>query len=158
MSTVSVLNVEVLVVGRGGSTLAPAHPPCPAPLTFGAAGAGGAMAKRGLGSAFGGDLPARRRDLPRLRPLMHPSALAVTDPHRLARAFLALGDDLAPERLQRSLVRAFAALAAAFLLAVGAPLTWTAPSAISKAGDPLAATLGNSKAVLADDEDDDGGG
>jgi len=89
---------------------------------------------------------------------MHPPALAVTDPHRLARAFLALGDDLAPERLQRSLVRAFAALAAALLLAVGAPLTLTAPAAVSKAGDPLAATLGNSKAVLADDEDDDGGG
>jgi len=86
---------------------------------------------------------------------MHRTALAATDPHRLARAFLALGDDLAPE-LQRSLTRALTALAAALALAVAAPLTATVPIA-SKSGDAPAATLANSKAVLAaaDDEDDD---
>jgi len=90
---------------------------------------------------------------------MHPSALAAPDPHRLARAFLALGDDLAPQRLQRSLARAVAAFAAALVLAAAAPLTWMGP-APAKVGDPPAATLGNSKAVLAaaDDEDDDGAG
>ena len=89
---------------------------------------------------------------------MHPTALAAPDPHRLARAFLALGDDLAPQRLRRSPVRTVAALAAALVLAVAAPLTSMAPVAAGKAGDPPAATLG-SKAVLAaaDDEDDDGG-
>ena len=91
---------------------------------------------------------------------MHPTALAAPDPHRLARAFLALGDDLAPQRLRRSPVRTVAALAAALVLAVAAPLTSMAPVAAGKAGDPPAATLGNSKAVLAaaDDEDDDGAG
>ena len=94
---------------------------------------------------------------------MHPTAFAAPDPHLLAHAFLALGDDFAPERLQRSLVRAVAAFAAALVLAVAAPLTWTGPASISapgKVGDPPAATLGNSKAVLgaADDEDDDGPG
>ena len=88
---------------------------------------------------------------------MHPTAFAATDPHRLARAFLALGDDLAPERVKRSLVRAVAAFAAALALAVAAPLMWAAP-APSKLSDPPAVTLGNSKAVLGDDEDDDGAG
>ena len=63
-----------------------------------------------------------------LRPHMHPIAFAAPDPHRLAHAFLALGDDFAPERLQRSLVRAVAAFAAALVLAVAAPLTWTGPA------------------------------
>jgi len=88
---------------------------------------------------------------------MPATVLAAPDPHRLARAFLALGDDLAPERLRRSLVRAVAAFAAALVLAVAAPLTWAGPAA-GKVGDPPAATLGSSKAVLADDEDDDGEG
>ena len=91
---------------------------------------------------------------------MSSSALAAPESHRLAYAFLALADDLAPERLQRSLVRMGAALAAALVLAVAAPLTLLGPSPgpAGTTGDPPAATLGNSKAVLAaaDDEDDDG--
>ena len=79
----------------------------------------------------------------------------VTDQHRLARAFLALGDDLgAAPALRRSATRGFAAFVATLVLVVAAPFTWTAQA---KVGDPPAATLGNSKAVLAaaDDEDDD---
>jgi hypothetical protein len=94
---------------------------------------------------------------------MHPTAFAAPDPHRLARAFLALGDEDAPERLRRSPARTVAAFAAALVLAVAAPLTWTGPfsaSAPGKVGEPPAATLGNSKAVLgaADDDEDDGAG
>lgn len=93
-----------------------------------------------------------------MRPHTHPPASAAPDPHRLARAFLALGDELAPQRSQRSPARVLAAFAAALLLSLAPPLTWTGPAA-GKAGDPPAA-LGTSKAVLvaADDEDDDGGG
>ena len=47
------------------------------------------------------------------------------------------------------------------MLALAAPMTWMAPAppvAPSKVGDQPAATLGNSKAALAaDDEDADGG-
>ena len=94
---------------------------------------------------------------------MNPSVIAAPDPHRLARAFLALGDDLAPERLRRTFARAVAVLAATLLLAAAAPLMWTAPASLpapGKVGDPPTATLGNAKAVLAaaDDEDDDGAG
>jgi hypothetical protein len=86
-------------------------------------------------------------------------ALAAPDPHRLARAFLALGDDGAPAPAQRSPVRTVSALVAALALALSAPLTWNAPAPTSRAklSEQPAATLGNSKALLAaaDDEDDD---
>jgi hypothetical protein len=82
------------------------------------------------------------------------SSLAAPDPHRLARAFLALGDDPAPSPAQQSLTRMVVALVAAIALALSAPLAWSAPRV--KLGEQPAATLGNSKALLAaaDDEDD----
>ena len=80
----------------------------------------------------------------------------------MARAFLALTDDVDAEVAQRSLVKALATFAAALVLAFAAPVTWIAPAAPvapSKVGDQPAATLANSKAALAaaDDEDTDGG-
>ena len=79
----------------------------------------------------------------------------------MARAFLALTDDVESEVAQRSLVKALAALAAALVLAFAAPVTWIGPVppvAPSKVGDQPAATLANSKAALAaDDEDAEGG-
>ena len=91
------------------------------------------------------------------------STLTLPDHQRIARAFLALTDDLAPEAVQRSLVKIAAAFAAALVLALAAPMTWLSPAPAlspSKVGDQPAATLGNSKASLAaaDDEDADGGG
>ena len=87
--------------------------------------------------------------------------VASSDHHRLAQAFLALADDVAPEPVRRSVRLALMAAAAALVLAVAVPLAWMAPasrSLTSKVGDQPAATLGNSKALLAaaDDEDDDG--
>jgi hypothetical protein len=92
-----------------------------------------------------------------------PATLTLPDQHRMARAFLALTDDVGAEVAQRSLVKALAAFAAALVLAFAAPVTWIAPAppvAPSKLGDQPAATLANSKAALAgaDDEDADGGG
>jgi hypothetical protein len=87
------------------------------------------------------------------------SALAAPDSHRLARAFLALGDDTAPRPAQQSLTRMVVALVAVVALALSAPLTWNAPTRTSptKLGEQPAATLGNSKALLAaQDEDEDG--
>jgi hypothetical protein len=87
---------------------------------------------------------------------MQPSpAFVPSDPHRLARAFLALGDDAAPSPAQQSVTRMVVALVAVVALALSAPMTWSAPRA--KVGELPAATLGNSKALLAaaDDEDDD---
>jgi hypothetical protein len=91
------------------------------------------------------------------------STLTLPDHQRIARAFLALTDDLEPETVQRSLVKITAAFAAVLVLALAAPLTWLSPAPAispSKVGDQPAATLGNSKATLAaaDDEDADGGG
>ncbi len=87
--------------------------------------------------------------------------VATSDHHRLARAFLALADDLAPQPMRRSVRLGLAAVAACLVLAVTVPLAWMAPASrsltSSKVGDQPAATLGSSKAVLADDEDDDGG-
>jgi hypothetical protein len=90
------------------------------------------------------------------------ATLTLSEPHRLARAFLALTDDVAAEPAGRSPAAAAAAFAAAIVLAVSAPMTWLAPappSVPSKVGDQPAATLANSKAALAaaDDEDADGG-
>jgi hypothetical protein len=93
------------------------------------------------------------------------ATLTLPEHHRMARAFLALTDDpeVEAEAVQRSLVKALAALAAVLVLAFAAPVTWMAPAPPvepSKVGDQPAATLGNSKAALAaaDDEDADGGG
>ena len=91
------------------------------------------------------------------------ATLTLPDHHRLARAFLALTDDVDAETVQRSLVKALAAFAAALVIAFSAPVTWIAPAppvAPSKVGDQPAATLASSKAALAaaDDEDADGGG
>ena len=89
------------------------------------------------------------------------ATLTLSDHHRLARAFLALTDDDAPEPVPLRLSKPVAAFAAALVLALAAPMTWMAPAAPvtpSKVGDQPAATLGNSKAALAaDDEDADGG-
>jgi len=89
---------------------------------------------------------------------MTTTALAVSDSHRLARAFLALADEVAPEPARRSALTALAAVAAILTLAVAAPMSWMAPVARTpqKVTDQPAATLANSKAVLhaADDEDD----
>ena len=90
------------------------------------------------------------------------ATLTLPDQHRMARAFLALTDDAEAEVAQRSLVKALAAFAAVLVLAFAAPATWIAPAppvAPSKLGDQPAATLGNSKAALGadDDEDADGG-
>ena len=83
------------------------------------------------------------------------------DHHRMAHAFLALTDDGELEAVQRSLVKVLAAFAAVLVLALAAPLMWTAPVSLtpSKVGDQPAATLSNSKAApaAADDEDADGG-
>jgi hypothetical protein len=91
---------------------------------------------------------------------MSTSALAAPDPHGLARAFLALSDDGAPEQGRRSALTAFAAALATLTLAVAAPLSWMAPVAHSpqKAADQPAATLASSKAGFhaADDEDEPG--
>ena len=92
---------------------------------------------------------------------MHPSpALAVADQHRLARAFLALGDGPLPQVAQRSLARSLAAFAAAAALAVASPLTWFAPAPMrgAKPSEQPAATLGSSKAVQAADDDEDAPG
>ena len=91
------------------------------------------------------------------------ATLTLPDHHRMARAFLALTDDVEAEVVQRSLVKTMAAFAAVLVLALSAPVTWIAPAppvAPSKLGDQPAATLANSKAALAaaDDEDADGGG
>jgi hypothetical protein len=91
------------------------------------------------------------------------STLTLPDHQRIARAFLALTDDLAPDAVQRSLYGVAAAFAAVLVLALAAPITWLSPAppvSPSKVGDQPAATLGNSKASLAaaDDEDADGGG
>ena len=87
---------------------------------------------------------------------MHPTP-ALADPHSLARAFLALGDDDGAVPVpQTSLGRMVAAFAAIVALALAAPLTWTAPpTPRAKLGEQPAATLA-SKALPtpADDEDD----
>ena len=90
------------------------------------------------------------------------ATITLQDQHRMARAFLALTDDVELEVVQRSLVKALAAFAATLVLALAAPLLWVGPVTVtpSKVGDQPAATLGNSKAApaAADDEDADGGG
>jgi hypothetical protein len=93
---------------------------------------------------------------------MRDSATLTLPDHRMARAFLALTDDVGAEAVQWSLVKTLAAFAAVLVIAFSAPVTWVAPAppvAPSKVGDQPAATLANSKAALAaaDDEDADGG-
>jgi hypothetical protein len=92
---------------------------------------------------------------------MSTPALAAPDPHRLARAFMALSDDGASEPFERSALTLLAAALATLTLAVAAPLSWMAPVAHApqKSADQPAATLASSKAGLhaADDEDEPGG-
>jgi hypothetical protein len=78
--------------------------------------------------------------------------------HALARAFLALADDgAAAAPAARSRARLVASLVAIAVLCLAAPLAWVSP-APSKLADQPAATLGSSKAGIAeDDEDDDDG-
>ena len=89
------------------------------------------------------------------------ATITLPDHHRMARAFLALTDDVELAAVERSLVKVLAAFAAALVLALAAPLMWMGPVSTtpSKVGDQLTATLGNSKAALAaaDDEDAAGG-
>jgi hypothetical protein len=90
------------------------------------------------------------------------ATLSLPDHQRMARAFLALTDDVDAEVVQRSIVKALAAFAAALVIAFAAPVTWIAPVppvTPTKVGDQPAATLASSKAALAaaDDEDVDGG-
>jgi hypothetical protein len=79
---------------------------------------------------------------------------ATLDSHRLAHAFLALGDDDAVSpAARRSLQKAVVAAVAAFALATAAPISWLAPS---RPRDQPAATVAGSKASLLHDEDDAG--
>lgn len=91
---------------------------------------------------------------------MSSTALAAPDPHRLARAFLALADEVAPRQVKRSALTALSAALAILTLAVAAPLTWMTPAARApqKVTDQPAATLASSKAAFhaADDEDEPG--
>jgi hypothetical protein len=93
---------------------------------------------------------------------MHSAAATVSDPHRLARAFLALTDEPVAEPLRAAAWRTVVAMLAVLVLAIGAPATWMAPAthALGKPGEQPAATLGSSKASLAAaaDDDDEGGG
>jgi hypothetical protein len=85
-------------------------------------------------------------------------ALTAPDPHRLARAFLALGDDDAAAAPPHSPTRALAALVAVIAIAL-APVTWLGPPARalgSKAAGQPTATLGSPKAVLPPADDDEG--
>jgi hypothetical protein len=81
---------------------------------------------------------------------------ALPESHGLARAFLALADDPLPAPAQRSSTRAVAALVAAIVLCIAAPLSWMAPASrsLTKLSDQPAATLANSKALLHPDEDE----
>jgi hypothetical protein len=86
------------------------------------------------------------------------ATFTLPDHQRMAQAFLALTDDPATDAVQRSLVKALAAFAAALVIALAAPVLWTAPTAPVTPGklvDQPAATLANSKAApaVADDED-----
>ena len=91
---------------------------------------------------------------------MSATALPASPDHSLARAFLALADEIAPEPVKRSVIAAVAVAAAILTLAIAATLMWMAPAARTphKATDQPAATLANSKAAFhaADDEDDPG--
>jgi hypothetical protein len=85
---------------------------------------------------------------------------ALPDPHRIARAFLALSDDDALAPLSHSAARWMAALAAAVVLAIAVPVTWFAPPVhtLGKLGGQPTATLGSSsKAGLPPADDDDEG-
>jgi hypothetical protein len=78
---------------------------------------------------------------------------ATPDSHRLAHAFLALGDDLTAAPVRRSAQKAVVAGIAAFALATAAPVTWLAPA---KSHDHPAATVAGSKAWHPADEDEAG--
>jgi hypothetical protein len=93
---------------------------------------------------------------------MPPAIATVPDPHRLARAFLALTDEPVAEPLRTAAWRTVVAMIAVLVLAIGAPATWMGPTvrSLDKPGDQPAAMLGSSKAGLAaaGDDDDEGAG
>jgi hypothetical protein len=78
---------------------------------------------------------------------------ATVDSHRLAHAFLALGDDGAEAPARRSLQKAVVAAVAVLALATAAPVSWLAPA---KPHDQPAATVAGSKAWHLADEDEAG--
>jgi hypothetical protein len=79
---------------------------------------------------------------------------ATLDSHRLAHAFLALGDDDAVSpAARRSLQKAAVAAVAAFALATAVPISSLAPA---KSHDQPAATVAGSKAWHLTDEDEAG--
>ena len=79
---------------------------------------------------------------------------ATLDSHRLAHAFLALGDDGEDSpAVRRTLQKAIVAAIAAFALATAAPMSWLAPA---KPRDQPAATVGSKAGLQAHDEDDAG--
>jgi hypothetical protein len=80
--------------------------------------------------------------------------------HRLASAYLALGDDPEPPPVQRSLPRAITALAATITLALAAPLAWAATTPGKLPADqPTATAAGKASAEAhAADDDEDGPG
>ena len=77
--------------------------------------------------------------------------------HRLASAYLALGDDPGPTASQRSLPRSIGALVAAVTLALAAPLAWAATAPGRLPADQPVATAAAGKAfadaLVADDDD-----
>jgi hypothetical protein len=90
---------------------------------------------------------------------MNDTAALATDPHRLARAFLALTDDDALAPLPHSAARWIVALGATLVLAFAVPATWLAPPVhtLGKLGGQPSATLGSSfKAGLPPADDDEG--
>ena len=75
----------------------------------------------------------------------------------LARAYLALADDPAPAEAQRSLPRGFAALLAALVLALAAPLAWVSAARGEPRDTPAATAVKGSHAEDDGDEDDGDG-
>jgi hypothetical protein len=79
---------------------------------------------------------------------------ATLDSHRLAHAFLALGDDGTEDnRARRTLQKTVVAAIAVLALATAAPMSWLAPA---KQHDQPAATVAGSKAWHLADEDEAG--
>ena len=89
---------------------------------------------------------------------MSQSELSYPASPRLAQAFLALAGDGDVLERRPALTSVVAALAAAFVLALSAPLAWTAASVPPKPSDQPAATAASKAAVPAPDDDGGDGG
>jgi hypothetical protein len=85
---------------------------------------------------------------------MHGPSDTTSAPPRLARAFLALGDDNTAPTREPSPLLGLATLSATVVLALSAPLAW-ASAPRDRAADQPAATPSSKAALLA--PDDDGG-